>query len=363
MEVLSKSLKAHGEAFMQMFDSEPDEQAAKPSAAPHLAGNLDDDPVLGDDATSSDARDSDCEATHMAAAPLEFAFDGKQLSQWRAAAGKHRSAKPGGIGETAVARQERRCFMSAKASKVHQTAAATVKQGKSSGDDEFISRDDFKRMQRDVVLYGASALDKKQRKAFDDRLLRQSNATLEKQSRTPASIGRGMARKQVEREHKALEAAIDAGMISRCLNGAPSECQRRRPVGFASVAGNMAKAGRGRQNATMVGGKGKPGTKPVNTRKGRKAQKLPNKDRSPRKAPSNKQLSALIVRGKSMKVSKPPVVRKPTAKALQDLPKQQAPQLPSAVDVEPAVGTRQETWTAWMPSPLVHMWRHWSRRN
>lgn len=62
---------------------------------------------------------------------------------------------------------------------------------------------------------GASGLDKKSRAKFEENALLQLGAKKKKGARIPASIGIGMARKAAQREKRALEQAIAAGMVSR----------------------------------------------------------------------------------------------------------------------------------------------------
>lgn len=70
-------------------------------------------------------------------------------------------------------------------------------------------------MRREVATLGATGLDKHARKAFESQRLAKLGAAPTKGPRIPASIGLGMAKKQKKREAAALEAAIDAGMVSR----------------------------------------------------------------------------------------------------------------------------------------------------
>lgn len=70
-------------------------------------------------------------------------------------------------------------------------------------------------MRREVATLGATGLDKRARKAFESQRLAKLGAAPTKKPRIPASIGLGMAKKQKQREAAALEAAIDAGMVSR----------------------------------------------------------------------------------------------------------------------------------------------------
>ena len=66
-----------------------------------------------------------------------------------------------------------------------------------------------------VAVYhiGASALDKRSKKAWEVRMLTQLGASVEKGPRHPAGIGKGLAKAAAKREAKALQEAIDAGLV------------------------------------------------------------------------------------------------------------------------------------------------------
>lgn len=70
---------------------------------------------------------------------------------------------------------------------------------------------------------GASGLDKKSRAKFEEHALMQLGAKKKKGARIPASIGIGMAKKAAQREKRALEQAIAAGMVSRKAASKKSE--------------------------------------------------------------------------------------------------------------------------------------------
>ncbi len=70
-------------------------------------------------------------------------------------------------------------------------------------------------MKREVATLGATGLDKRTRKVFEAQRLKAVGAAAEKSPRTPASIGLGMAKKQKQREVRAVEAAIETGMTTR----------------------------------------------------------------------------------------------------------------------------------------------------
>ncbi len=61
----------------------------------------------------------------------------------------------------------------------------------------------------------STALDKKSAKKYKARMLERLGAKADKGPRTAASIGKGMARVGAKREAKALEEAIEAGMVQR----------------------------------------------------------------------------------------------------------------------------------------------------
>ena len=58
---------------------------------------------------------------------------------------------------------------------------------------------------------GATALDRKAKKKFDAEQLARMGARAEARPRVPANIGLGMARKQAQRDERALQEGIAGG--------------------------------------------------------------------------------------------------------------------------------------------------------
>ena len=134
--------------------------------------------------------------------------------------------------EAEAARRARKAFMSAKAGRIFdEDAVDDAGRGRRGGgggaaggsdDDDgagFPSREEFQSMAREVELLGASALDKKAAKAWRAAALARAGVAEDKRPRTPARIGVGMAKAAKEREKKAFEEAVAAGMASRKGHG------------------------------------------------------------------------------------------------------------------------------------------------
>ncbi len=68
---------------------------------------------------------------------------------------------------------------------------------------------------------GATALDKKARKKFEAEQLARIGAKAAARPRIPASIGVGMAKKQAQRDQRALEEGIAGGPGRRGMAGPP----------------------------------------------------------------------------------------------------------------------------------------------
>mmetsp|Transcript_16004 Transcript_16004/g.34580 ORF Transcript_16004/g.34580 Transcript_16004/m.34580 type:complete len:306 (-) Transcript_16004:1966-2883(-) len=117
------------------------------------------------------------------------------------------------------ARLERKAFMSSKASKVHAAPALQASEAGSSEDpdDESmqLTPEEFKKLQLEVERLGASALDKKDRKKWQARMLASLGAKADKAPRMASSIGIGVRRKRAVREQRATELAIESGHLKR----------------------------------------------------------------------------------------------------------------------------------------------------
>mmetsp|Transcript_36080 Transcript_36080/g.102140 ORF Transcript_36080/g.102140 Transcript_36080/m.102140 type:complete len:358 (-) Transcript_36080:690-1763(-) len=116
---------------------------------------------------------------------------------------------------------ERRQFMSCKVSKVHESTVADgsttsgLEPQRQQAEEDLLSPEGFQQMQKEAEELGAAALDKKGQKAFRQRQLLAIGAKIEKGPRMAAMIGKGMAKKQSVRSARALEDAIEAGMVQR----------------------------------------------------------------------------------------------------------------------------------------------------
>ncbi|KAL3136921.1 hypothetical protein ABBQ32_006527 [Trebouxia sp. C0010 RCD-2024] len=153
------------------------------------------------------------------------------------------------------AKAERRRFMSGKAADVHRPAAPQaqpqkrrrVLQPEGSG----LNREDFLNMQREVQTFGAEALDKKQRKHFDAWQLQSVKAAPQKPGRVSAAIGKGIAKKQAERDQKVKEEAIASGMLP--VKGSGKHKNRSNVDKGLVEDGGLFKAGMLRVKSTALG--------------------------------------------------------------------------------------------------------------
>ncbi|KAI3429512.1 hypothetical protein D9Q98_005601 [Chlorella vulgaris] len=268
---LAGRLAAHGERFLSMFDDAAD-RAVPPNTAPTVhSGNSESDPEDkgssssgGGSGSCSDNSSSDDEEGAAAGDDLLdrlFASGGR--SQARGSSGHHRRAAvgsgaarrasaargggpAGGAGGVPAApleqqqfeelvrlKAERKRFMSSKAAVVtgkgsssqqepakrsrpgrHAAAPGGVGAGGVAGSaGNGVTRAEFQEMQREVQTYGASALDRKAKKKFEAEQLERMGAKAAARPRVPASIAIGMAKKQAQRDDRALQEGIAAGMI------------------------------------------------------------------------------------------------------------------------------------------------------
>lgn len=93
---------------------------------------------------------------------------------------------------------------------------------------------------------GASALDKRAHKAWAAATLAKLGASADKAPRMAARIGQGVARKAKEREAKAAQEAIEAGMLSRQeLAKKRRVAERAKAGGSGGVDTGLQEAGRG----------------------------------------------------------------------------------------------------------------------
>ncbi|GIL73017.1 hypothetical protein Vretimale_4653 [Volvox reticuliferus] len=114
-----------------------------------------------------------------------------------------------------VLRRERKLFMSHKASKVHEAVHVNPVPATQEVEDGVLSPDDFQKMQLEVEKFAAGALDKKSAKLYKARMLARLGAKADTAPRTAASIGKGMAKTAAKRQARALEEAIESGMVQR----------------------------------------------------------------------------------------------------------------------------------------------------
>ncbi|DBB04617.1 hypothetical protein WJX77_008660 [Trebouxia sp. C0004] len=229
---LAARLTQHGEAFMQMFDNSEQEASRAPKRAKLTAA------VIPTSIPSSPRKVSQNTPGLVSEGAKDILADiwsdGKQVSKKRPR--DHLSpAKPTPLqpspADASAMKAERKRFMSGKASDVHRAATPQQppkrqqkQQSAEDGSSSKPSRGDFLTMQREVQMFGAQALDRKQRKQFDAWQLQTVGAVPQKPGRVSAAIGKGIAKKQAERQQKAKEEAIASGMLT--LKG--SGKQKRR---------------------------------------------------------------------------------------------------------------------------------------
>lgn len=208
-------LAAHGEAFMRMFDDYDDQQQRAqqeelPSVTPEDA--------VADDGQAKTPSKSDS-LQQVLLQPRRSGVSGSSgqpsSSSAQASRRKQQQGPQSGPQPQRDAKAEWKMFMSPKAANVHKSGSAGPGTKPAKEEEDGISKAEFMKMKREVELYGASALEKKEKKAFDARMLKQLGAAAAKAPRVAACIGKGMAKKSKERDAAALEAAIETGMMER----------------------------------------------------------------------------------------------------------------------------------------------------
>ncbi|GIL42960.1 hypothetical protein Vafri_778 [Volvox africanus] len=112
-------------------------------------------------------------------------------------------------------RRERKLFMSHKASKVHEAVQVHPVQATQAVEDRGLSLDEFQKLQMEVENFAAGALDKKSAKLYKTRMLARLGAKADTAPRIAASIGKGIAKAAAKRQARALEEAIETGMVQR----------------------------------------------------------------------------------------------------------------------------------------------------
>ncbi|KAG2442548.1 hypothetical protein HXX76_002634 [Chlamydomonas incerta] len=154
-----------------------------------------------------------------------------------ASGGPDGAAKPSKAAATAAAaaaaaeaaraealRRERKLFMSHKASKVHEVASSSpapagrrgaAAAAAADGEEAGLTPEEFQRLHLEVEKFAAASLDKKAAKQYKARMLARVGAKADTAPRTALSIGKGMAQVAAKRQARALEEAIEAGMVSR----------------------------------------------------------------------------------------------------------------------------------------------------
>jgi len=218
-----KRLEAHGNAFLRMFDDykeQPGPTRQRDIPAKAVPGNGEPRRDGGEGAIHPE---DPSKAQTAAGAEMSEIFEHLRRRPWaqkpRTVTFSEQTPRAGAAAEAARAALERRAFMSSKASKVHGPAAPAAPPRASALDQDeergFVTREDFEKMRREAEELGASALDKGSKKAMEARMLARLGAKPEKGHRIPASIGKIMAKNRAERSKKALEEAINCGMIQR----------------------------------------------------------------------------------------------------------------------------------------------------
>lgn len=112
---------------------------------------------------------------------------------------------------------DRKRFMSGKAADVHdeRRVAGRRPAAKAAATSAAPPSTNLRDLAREVETLGAAALDKRARKALEERRLTELGCAPAPRPAVPARIGFGSARHQKARSAAALEAAIDAGLVSR----------------------------------------------------------------------------------------------------------------------------------------------------
>ncbi|KAL4444596.1 hypothetical protein ABPG77_002413 [Micractinium sp. CCAP 211/92] len=267
---LQSRLAAYGERFMSMFDDHNSEDE-QPLAATNGRGESEstdgsdsqDEAATHDSASEASGSDSDDEEQQPQTGSrkkkkvdvVEHIFDSRRGSAGSKRGGGPAGGAGGGPGGAAAAaqaaqaaelarlQQERKRFMSAKAAVLAGDGPQQPQAGRrrrSSGgapslaaapaDGEGLSREEFLQIHREVQLLGATALDKKARKKFEAEQLARIGAKAAARPRIPASIGVGMAKKQAQRDQRALEEGIAAGMIQQKGMGKKKRREKARQL-------------------------------------------------------------------------------------------------------------------------------------
>merc|ERR1711977_329952 len=94
----------------------------------------------------------------------------------------------------------------------NETAAVT---GGGGGSQVLELRD----VRKEVLTLGVSGLDRKTAKQWQGKVYEALGAKQEKRPRIPARIGKGIAKKKIEKEHKARELARETGMLIKKSSG------------------------------------------------------------------------------------------------------------------------------------------------
>ncbi|EIE24172.1 hypothetical protein COCSUDRAFT_53249 [Coccomyxa subellipsoidea C-169] len=202
---ISQRLKAHGEAFLRMFEGSGDEAEENKEPSANLRRNIV-EPEISDEEKNitSSGRDSD----------EELEFPSGTSSQQRS---RPNASQNGNLGLAMSLKKQRRLIMSGRSIHEQKTSSRVSRQddGRRTDHEREITSQDFEKMRKEVDTLGASALGKRQRKDFENSMLRSVNARVQKSPRIPASIGQGLAKKRKQREDAAKELAIEAGMMQR----------------------------------------------------------------------------------------------------------------------------------------------------
>ncbi|WPT10985.1 hypothetical protein PSENEW3n2_00002157 [Picochlorum sp. SENEW3] len=239
---LESALALHGEAFMSMFDDHVISEGRRGAELEQEAQEeeeWDGHPIHDDDTTNAVAEeinDND----------VDYIFKGIRDNHGEVLNLATKRSKPTKLkkktnstsmdgdddveDEVVRRRIEKKRFMSSKADVILggdvsvRHSASTAKKKKSKKEPSSSNRgkdlmmedkEEFKKLSREIQHFGASGLDKKSRAKFEENALIQLGAKKKKGARIPASIGIGMAKKAAQREKRALEQAIAAGMVSR----------------------------------------------------------------------------------------------------------------------------------------------------
>uniref|UniRef100_A0A1D1ZVH6 Uncharacterized protein n=1 Tax=Auxenochlorella protothecoides TaxID=3075 RepID=A0A1D1ZVH6_AUXPR len=196
-------LKSHGDRFLAMFDDAEE----RPAIADQEAGSPSSEQ---DTPSTSESESGEDEAPQRWTGAADKVLPTPRQPQVKAA-----PPRPF-VEDRERYKAERRAFMSGRIGGPRNTPQPGT-QRREPGAESAVdprSRAEFAQIQRDVLELGATGLDKKARKQYEAVSLVRLGAKAEKGPRIPASIGIGMARKRAQREARATEEAIAAGMLS-----------------------------------------------------------------------------------------------------------------------------------------------------